>query len=326
MDKVSIIIPCKNINKYAKDCIRKCKELNYPDFEIIVLPDYINNEDIVDDKDVKIIPTGKASPGKKRNIGVENSSGNIVAFIDDDAYPIKDWLKNAVKYLKDPKVAAVGGPGITPPEDSDMQKVSGYIYSSFLMGGLKNRYKMGKPYESDDIHSCNFIVKKEIFEKVRWNEEYWPGEDTLICLEIKKLGFKMIEAPDVIVYHHRRPLFIPHLRQVYRFGLHRGHFFKKFPENSRKLIYIVPSLLVGMFVFWIVSLILALYLPIVKYIALFMSLIMLVYVILAFVAALDQTKSPKLLILTWIGIILTHLVYGIGFIIGLLKKDLRKRW
>lgn len=37
--KVSIIIPLKEYNSYIEECIRHCLELDYPDFEIIVLPD-----------------------------------------------------------------------------------------------------------------------------------------------------------------------------------------------------------------------------------------------------------------------------------------------
>ncbi|MFQ6136538.1 MAG: glycosyltransferase [Candidatus Hydrothermarchaeales archaeon] len=55
-------------------------------------------------------------------MGIENSAGELLAFIDSDAYPRKDWLKNAVKYFSNPEIAAVGGPGLTPEEDNTLQK------------------------------------------------------------------------------------------------------------------------------------------------------------------------------------------------------------
>jgi len=61
-----------------------------------------------------------------------------------------------------------------------------------------------KSIESDDIHSCNSLCEDLFLRNRRWNEKYWPGEDTLMCLAIKKTGKKMIEAADVVVYHHRR--------------------------------------------------------------------------------------------------------------------------
>lgn len=311
--KVSIIIPCKSIDSYTKQCVQRCKSLDYPDFEIIVLPDE-GNEKL---DGVKIVQTGSVSPGKKRNIGINHSSGELLAFIDSDAYPRRDWLKNAVKYFDDSGIAAVGGPGITPEEDNDMQKASGYVLSSFLVGSLSSRFKEKKAYESDDIHSCNFIARREVVEKVKWNEKYWPGEDTLMCLGIKKLGMKMLETPDVVVYHHRKPLFVPHLKQVSRFGLHRGFFAKKFPENSRKFTYFIPSLLV---LYLIAGGVLSIFSQTIRT---FYIVSLLAYLALAFVAAL-HAKSLKLVLLTWIGIVLTHVAYGANFLLGLVKKELER--
>ena len=210
-------------------------------FEIILLPDY-STEGI---DGVNILATGPAAPGVKRNIGVKNSNGEFCAFIDNDAYPRNDWLTSALKYFADPEVGGVGGPGLTPEGDSFMQKAGGYVLSSFMVGNLSSRYKTESCFESDDIHSCNFITRKTVIEAAGgWNERYWPGEDTLMCLSIKKLGKKLIESSNVVVYHHRRSLFKPHLKQVSRFGEHRGFFAKKFPENSAKLTYFFPSLLV----------------------------------------------------------------------------------
>ena len=48
---------------------------------------------------------------------MEKAEGKYLAFIDDDAYPRKDWLKNAVKYFDSSrKIGIVGGPNLTPRE------------------------------------------------------------------------------------------------------------------------------------------------------------------------------------------------------------------
>jgi len=313
---ISIIIPCKEIDDYTVECIRWCKNLDYPSYEIIVLPD--SEPSNCEHAEVKVIPTGPLTPGAKRNIGMKNAKGEILAFIDSDARPEKSWLRNAVPYFKDPEVAAVGGPGITPPEDSLMQKASGYILSSFMVGGLSSRCKSsGEARETDDIHSCNFIARKSVIEKIGWNEKYWPGEDTLMCLEIRKLGKKIIEAPNVVIYHHRKPLFTAHLKQISGFGLHRGFFVKRYPRNSLKLVYFLPSLLV---LFLVIG-------GVVSYFSLtfrtmYFSLI-LAYLLLTFVNA-ALAKDIKLFFPVWIGTILTHLTYGIYFLAGLAKSELER--
>jgi cellulose synthase/poly-beta-1,6-N-acetylglucosamine synthase-like glycosyltransferase len=312
---VSIIIPCKNIDAYTRECIEYCRQLAYPNFEIILLPDY-SAETI---EGVIIIATESVPPGVKRNIGVKNSNGEFCAFIDNDAYPRSDWLSNALKSFEDQEVGGVGGPGLTPEADVFMQKAGGYVMSSFMVGNLASRYKTKSCFESDDIHSCNFVSPKAVVEAAGgWNEKYWPGEDTLMCLAIKKLGKKLIESSDVVVYHHRRSLFKPHLKQVSRFGEHRGFFVKKFPENSIKLTYFFPSLLVSSF---LVGLLISLFFPFFIYVVMFAVA---VYLVSSLIAAALQVQSIKLLIYVWLGIIVTHIIYGSFFLSGLIKRDLKR--
>lgn len=312
---VSIIIPCKEVDDYARECVTHCKQLDYGNYEIILLPD--NALEKVDG--VKIIPTGPVTPGAKRNVGIVNSSGEICAFIDSDAYPRRDWLSNAIKYFKDSQVAAVGGPGLTPKEDGVMQRASGFVLSSFMVGSISSRCKAKGCFESDDIHSCNFIARKSVLIEVGgWNEKYWPGEDTLICLVIKKLGKKLVEASDVAVYHHRRPLFRKHLKQISRFGLHRGFFAKKFQGNSFKLTYFVPSLLIlSLFAGVFASLINSFLMNI-------MLLAVAMYLILGLIATLLEVRDARLILPVWLGIIATHIVYGLSFLVGLMKRNLER--
>lgn len=310
---VSIIIPCREIDDHAKECIRHCRRLDYGDFEIILLPDDVREKI----EGAKIIATGSVTPGTKRNIGIVNSNGEICAFIDSDAYPRKDWLSNAVKYFGDSKIAGVGGPGLTPGEDGVMQKASGHILSSFMVGSLSSRYRVERSFESDDIHSCNFLARKTILKEVGgWDEKYWPGEDTLMCLAIKKLGKKLVEASDVVVYHHRRALFVPHLKQVSMFGLHRGFFARRFKGNSFKLAYFLPSLLLlSLFAGGLTAF----------FNSFFVSVLLLisgVYLLSCLIAALVEAKPKKLAPLVWSGIMATHLVYGLSFLVGFMKRDL----
>jgi cellulose synthase/poly-beta-1,6-N-acetylglucosamine synthase-like glycosyltransferase len=318
---VSIIIPCKDIDDYARECIEYCRQLNYDSYEIILLPD--DSKEIIEG--IKVIATGSVPPGVKRNIGVESSEGNFCAFIDSDAYPRSDWLANAAKYFENPEVAGVGGPGLTPEADCLMQKASGYVLSSFMVGNLSGRYKISsrgktkQSFESNEIHSCNFIARKSVVQEAGgWNEKYWPGEDGLMCLAIRKLGKKLIESSNVVVYHHRRPLFRPHLKQISRFGEYRGFSVKKFQENSLKPTYFFPSLLVlSLFA----GVLLSFLFPFFGYIVV---LGLALYLAFSLVASALQVRKAKLLLLVWIGIIVTHILYGLSFLYGLIKSDLKR--
>jgi len=258
---------------------------------------------------------------KKRDLGLKFAKGEILAFIDDDAYPEKDWLKNAIKNFIDSDIAAVGGPAITPEEDNLRQRASGKIYESFLVSGRFNlRYIPKNKCYVDDFPTCNFFVRKSVMDELGgFKISFWPGEDTFLCLEVtKKLGKKIVYDPEVKVYHHRRPLFLPHLRQITRYALHRGHFVKRYPQTSLRLPYFIPSfLLVGL----ILGLVLSLISPFLRIIYL---ILLITYLLLVFLFSLS--KNIELAFLKFSGIILTHLVYGLFFIKGLISKQLREEF
>lgn len=268
---------------------------------------------------ISIFPTGQAYPAKKRDLALKYAKGEILAFIDDDAYPRKDWLKNAMEDLKDESVAAVGGPAVTALNDKFLQKASGKIFSSILVSGsFVYRYLPRKRREVDDIPSCNFIMRKSVMQALGgFNTGFWPGEDTKLCLDItKKLNKKIIYDPEVLVYHHRRPLFLPHFRQVTSYGLHRGYFVKRYPETSLKFSYFLPSFfLLGLLVGAVLSLF---FIPIKM---LYLSGVF-VYLFLVFIFSIS--KELRLIPLVFFGIIFTHIAYGAYFLKGLFSKNLKE--
>lgn len=310
--KVSIIIPLPKINKYILEAIPYYENLEYKNFEIIILPDEEENIKLSDKLDIKIIKSGKVGPAEKRDLGAKYASGEILAFTDDDAFPDKYWLTNALKLFDDANVAAVGGPAITPDNDSFWQKVSGSVYASLLMSGsYRKRYvRVGLIHEDYDLPSVNLIVRKEIFLKIGgFDSTFYPGEDTKLCLEIKKLNYKILYNPDSFVYHHRRNLFPNHFQQIANYALHRGYFVKKYPETSRIPFYFIPSLfLIGLILGFIIS-----------FFSYHLRIIYLSVLILYFILNLifSFNKNPLLYFWTIVGTFLSHIVYGYYFIIGL---------
>ena len=320
--KFSIIIPVKEINDYIKESIPKILQINYKNYEIIILPNEKpgNIPNFLNNKKIKIIPTGKVSPAIKRDLGAKNAGGEYLAFIDDDAYPKNDWLSIAERTLSNKKVAVVCGPAITPKEDSISQRASGLFFETFFGGGgLSYRYKPAKnSFYVDDFPSVNFIISKRVFLDIGgFDNEFWPGEDTKLCRDLIKNGYKIWYEKNLIVYHHRRKLMIPHLKQIGNYGKHRGYFARKFPENSRKPIYFFPSLfLLGNLLLFVLSFVNGFFFLL--WVGLF-----LIYLLIIAIDVVFRTNSLIIWILTVITIFLSHLTYGFKFIIGLLSKKFR---
>ena len=308
---VSIIVPCKSVDEFTKQCVAACRGLDYDRLEVIVISDSPGEVE-----GGKVIVTGAISPGKKRNIGGQSAEGEVLAYIDSDAYPDPQWISRGVAHLTNEGVGAVGGPGLTPPSDDDFSHAQGVILSSFLVGGISSRYTGFRDIETDDIHSVNLMARRDLIESIGgWNEAYYPGEDTLLCLAITRSGHKLLLAHDVIVYHHRRKTWRGYLSQISNYGTHRGFFAKRFPENSRKLGYFMPLVMVSGLVALAV-------------LSLFSSLaqVVLVVSLVAYLAMdlLVTIQNRKYGANVFVGIPLTHLAYGIGFLRGLASSKLTR--
>ena len=321
--RISVVIACPGDSWMLQECIEALSAQTYDKWEAIVLPDeFFFPSFKAEAGRVSVVPTGKVRPAEKRNIGIREAHGDIIAFIDDDAYPDAHWLEYAVKYFGDDTVGAVGGPGATPPGDAWLARLGGRVYANPLVSGnYRYRYVAGGVRRDvDDYPSCNLLVRKSLLEDSGgYRTDFWPGEDTLLCKDIVDGGKRIVYDPWVVVYHHRRALFGPHLRQLGRYAFHRGYFCKRFPSNSLHLSYFVPSAFVLYLLAWLPVAAIAVAPGSPCAIAKAAFLIPLpVYALL--VLATSFSLNPVSWLLTAAGVVATHATYGVRFMQGLLAK------
>ncbi len=334
---VSVIIPLLHLSDtFIHESLPAFQLQTFKDFEVLVLPNESSKLDTQLLKQysfLKIIPTKKITrPALKRDIGAKNARGDILAFIDDDAYPQGDWLKKAVHIFNKKHVAVVCGPGIIPRNAPLWERVFDEVLKTKVgSGGFAYRFVKQPARYVDDYPSMNFIIKKDIFNSLGgFNNEFWPGEDSKLCEDVVyKLGEKIYYDPSVTIYHHRRGDLIGYLRQHGNYGFHRGAFFAHGDKNSRRITYMIPSLFLAyvtiMTIASIALLLQAKHASLWFYVGVFPALIYLALLIFIFGNAFKNTKSLKISILSAIVLFLTHVVYGIQFLIGLYvgttKKD-----
>jgi len=323
MIKFSIIIPVRTINDFLKENIAHLKKLNYDAFEVLIIVDFESNYDFQGDKRFKIIlaPEERRSPGEKRNLGAEKAKGEILAFLDDDAYPHKDWLTNAEHVFNEVNdIYALGAPAMTPKKVSVLELASGHVLESYLTSGFTVfRHIPSSRRLINDYPTVNLFVKKDAFFNIGgFDKEFWPGEDTKLCLDLIKYHNRdFIYDPNPIVFHHRRELFSPHLKQISRYAMHRGQFARIFPETSLLPSYFIPSIFtIGLVVGPLVSLLL----PILWLVYFSVVGIYFIFLLLESIRLSYKDKDLKLILLVIGGIFTTHVIYGTNFIVGLIKR------
>lgn len=193
---VSIIIPTRKIDDDVRRCVAACKKLKQP-HEIIVIPD-------------SVIP---GLPATKRNWAMQQAKGDIYAFIDSDAYPSTDWLKNSLYWLQ--CFPAVCGPGVLPPDAPFCEQVADRVHKAVF---CPYRVKRASPRIVPWHPTFNLVVRKEVATMF---DSYLTGEDDRFC---EKIRGGIFYHPDILVYHNRRGIFRPLFRQFATWGRHKGAF------------------------------------------------------------------------------------------------------
>ena len=201
-----------------------------------------------------------------------------------------------------------------------LESCSGRLFESWITSAdAARRYTPMPTKFVSDYPTVNLFVRKKVFFNVGgFVEDFWPGEDTKFCLDLVKLyGNCILYHPSPIVYHHRRRLFIPHLKQISRYGRHRGQFARIFPETSRLPSYFVPSLFV---IGLLIGPVTFLFSPVFKVFYFYVLLAYFSILLYESVKVMFMNKSLLAGVYVFLGIFLTHMVYGINFIIGIAKR------
>ena len=116
---------------------------------------------------------------EKRNLAAERFKSTFIAFLDSDAHPTKNWLKLAIKYLKQEIGDVVGGPSLPFTNQNYSEHICHLSKRSIFVTGYLNfrKYKAKKRY-CDWLESCNLIMRRMFFLKYGgMDPKRYTGED-----------------------------------------------------------------------------------------------------------------------------------------------------
>lgn len=321
MNKVSIIVPFKEFDTSVKECVEHCLRLEYACYDIILLPDGDIQLGELDASKIQVVTTGSVYPAIKRNIGARMTDAAYYAFIDSDAYPVdSNWLNNACSVLDDSRIGCVGGPNYTPPGAPLMERIGTEIlYSKLGVGAFPtNKSKNGKYREIKELASSNLIVRASAFKKAGgFYTRLLTAEDAYLCFMIAAAGYKVVWADQVAVYHHRRLFPWAFLKSIYVYGRDKAVLLK-LTLTLDKFYYFVPS---AFLIFLVFGALLSCYS---HHFRILYAGTLLLYFLLVLIQSVCFTR-PLVCLYGLIGIPLTHIYYGFGFIYGMMKRHENKK-
>lgn len=209
---VSVIIPCRNEQKYIGRCLDSIITNDYPKEKIEVLVVDGMSEDKTREvvarysqkfTFLKILENSKKITPAAMNIGIKNSKGEIIIKMDAHTVYEKDYISKCIKHLKESGADNVGGVLKTLPAKDTLVVKAIAISLSHSFGAGNSYFRIGskKPREVDTVaFGC---YKKEIFEKIGlFNEKMAKIEDFELNYRLRKAGGKIMLFPDIRAFYY----------------------------------------------------------------------------------------------------------------------------
>ena len=266
---------------------------------------------------LQIIVARGEQPSVQRNAALRVARGELVYFLDDDSVPPPGNLLRAVKSFADDRVKMVGGPNLCPDDAPLLEQVFALVLASWLaFGPSRARYSLVgamRPAGEKELILCNLAARRaDLLELGGFNELLYPNEENALMDELQKRGGQLIYDPGFIVHRRPRRSLKSFCKMLLTYGRGRAEQFRVNPTPGSILNFVPP-------LFCVYLAALAGTLP-------FFGAIMLAPLALYALAVILQTLA--LLPLGGLGksfaalpfIVLTHVLYGLGFWRGLFTR------
>jgi GT2 family glycosyltransferase len=230
--RVSVVVCTYNGARTLRQCCESLSRLNYPDYEVIVVNDGSSDSSraIAGEYDFRLLTTENRGLSSARNTGMRAATGEIVAYIDDDAYAEPDWLLHVVSTFHSADCVAVGGPNIAPEGD-------GLVATCVAHAPGGPSHVLVSDREAEHIPGCNMAFRKSSLTAVGGFDTQFrvAGDDVDVCWKLQQRGWKLGFSPAAVVWHHRRNSVRTYWKQQQGYGRAEAMLEKKWPEKYNEL-------------------------------------------------------------------------------------------
>ncbi|MDP4267685.1 MAG: glycosyltransferase family 2 protein [Bacteroidota bacterium] len=326
MYKITIIIPCRNEEKFIENCILSIlnfDDINNYDYEMLLIDGRsddntrsIIHQYILANNRIKLIDNPKIIQSCALNIGIKQAKGDWIMRLDAHANYPKNYLKKLFDTALKTNADNTGGIINTLPYNSSYSAIIIQALTTHKFGVGNSGFRIGIAEGETDTVPYGFF-KKEIFNKIGFfNEQLVRGQDYEFNCRIKKNGGKIWLNPDIKINYFNQPNIFRFLRKQYVLEAPYNVYMWYVAPNTFTLRHSIT----GFFTSGIITgIILSLF---VNWICMFFVSVLLLYFILAFLSSVQQAiRYKKILHIFTLPLCFFsfHFIHGLGIIVGLIK-------
>ena len=233
--KISVIVCTYNGARTLRECLSALTDLDYPNYEVLVVNDGSTDDTafIAQDYPVRLISQPNKGLSAARNTGLAASEGEIVAYIDDDAFPHRYWLRYLAAAFGRAAHVGIDGPNLSPPGD-------GFVAECVAAAPGNPLHVLLSDELAEHIPGCNMAYRKEALVAIGGFDPRFraAGDDVDICWRLQDRGSTIGYCPTAVVWHHRRNSIRAYWKQQYGYGKAEAQLEDKWPQRCNALGHI----------------------------------------------------------------------------------------
>lgn len=189
---VSVVMPIYNAEKYLKDNLPLLINQTYKNFELILVNDGSKDKSLAicqdfakKDSRIKVISQENKGVSSARNLGIENSKGEYICFVDADDFTMPNYLSTLVSTIENNDLGIVNFIEI---KEKNLNKVNNKIKRGGEFKDVKisknEFFKLMFSYPNIGGGALwNKIFKKKLIGDMRFNTNYKYYEDIIFLFK-----------------------------------------------------------------------------------------------------------------------------------------------
>jgi succinoglycan biosynthesis protein ExoA len=256
---ISVVIPVRNEEKHLGAVLEGLLGQDYPAdrFEIVVVDG--NSTDgtasMVEETAkrsatrIKLLPNPGQLSSAGRNVGVRQSSGEVIVFVDGHCHiPSREFLLDTARYFQTTGAECLCRPQpLTAPGSNWFQRVVADVRASLIGHGLDSTIYSSKLEGFVDPTSSGASYRREVFDRVGlYDERLDACEDVEFNHRVLHAGLRAYISPRLTVHYHARSSLSGLWKQMVRYGRGRYRFNRKHPQ-AFSITQVIPAL----FLLWL---------------------------------------------------------------------------
>ena len=230
--RISVVVCTYNGRRTLEELFNGLRRLQYPNFEVIVVSDGSSDGSVAlayGQGFDRVIAGPNRGLSAARNIGLHAASGELVAYIDDDAIPDPHWLHYLAYTFETTDHAAVGGPNIQPVDDP-------WVPQCVAQAPGNASHVLISDAVAEHIPGCNMAFRREALLEIGGFDSRFTiaGDDVDVCWRVQQKGWTIGYHPAAMVWHHRRETVNGYLKQQRNYGAAEAMLESKWPEKYNR--------------------------------------------------------------------------------------------